>query len=59
LWEEEIVNDFTEFEKRGLKHPQMAEIKALLAGQKAANVDAGAAKKEPAKAKKPTVFHPW
>ncbi|MGO9986701.1 MAG: caspase family protein [Rhodomicrobium sp.] len=31
LWEEEILNDFKEFEKRGLKHRQMAEIEALLA----------------------------
>ncbi|MGO9172280.1 MAG: caspase family protein [Rhodomicrobium sp.] len=31
LWEEAILNDFKEFEKRGLKHRQMAEIEALLA----------------------------
>ncbi|MGO9459249.1 MAG: tetratricopeptide repeat protein [Rhodomicrobium sp.] len=31
LWEEEIGNDFKEFEKRGLKHRQMAEIEVLLA----------------------------
>ena len=30
LWEEAILDDFKEFEKRGLKHRQMPEIKALL-----------------------------
>ncbi len=33
LWEEAILDDFKEFEKRGLKHRQMAEIEALLAGK--------------------------
>ncbi len=37
LWEEVIAKDFAEFEKRGLTHPQMAEIKALL-GPAAAEV---------------------
>jgi tetratricopeptide (TPR) repeat protein len=36
LWEEEILGDFAELEKRGLMHPQMAEIKALLTARKAA-----------------------
>ena len=31
LWEEAILDDFKEFEKHGLKHRQMAEIRALLA----------------------------
>ena len=31
LWEETILDDFKEFEKRGLKHRQIAEIKVLLA----------------------------
>jgi hypothetical protein len=30
-WEEVVLEDFAEFEKRGLTHPQMAEIKVLLA----------------------------
>jgi hypothetical protein len=30
-WEAVVLDDFKELEKRGLKHPQMAEIKALLA----------------------------
>ena len=29
LWEEEISNDFNEFEKHGLTHPQMAEIRRI------------------------------
>ena len=33
LWEAAILDDFKEFEKRGLKHRQMAEIEALLAGK--------------------------
>jgi tetratricopeptide (TPR) repeat protein len=33
LWEEGILGDFEEFEKRGLKHRQMAEIKTLLAAK--------------------------
>ncbi|MGO9459997.1 MAG: hypothetical protein ACLPWS_18850 [Rhodomicrobium sp.] len=33
LWEEAILDDFKEFEKRGLKHRQMAEIEVLLAGK--------------------------
>ncbi len=33
LWEDAIRDDFKEFEKRGLKHPQMSEIQALLAQQ--------------------------
>ncbi|MGO8954371.1 MAG: tetratricopeptide repeat protein [Rhodomicrobium sp.] len=31
LWEAAILEDFQEFEKRGLTHPQMAEIRRLLA----------------------------
>ncbi|MGO8954430.1 MAG: hypothetical protein ACLPWS_17075 [Rhodomicrobium sp.] len=31
LWEAAILEDFREFEKRGLTHPQMAEIRRLLA----------------------------
>ncbi len=31
LWEAAILEDFQEFETRGLTHPQMAEIKALFA----------------------------
>jgi len=31
LWEDAILDDFKELEQRGLKHRQMAEIKALLA----------------------------
>ena len=31
LWDEVIAKDFAEFEKRGLTHPQMAEIRRLLA----------------------------
>jgi hypothetical protein len=30
-WEAVVLDDFKEFEKRGLKNPQIAEIKALLA----------------------------
>jgi tetratricopeptide (TPR) repeat protein len=30
-WEEVVLEDFIEFEKRGLTHPQMAEIRSLLA----------------------------
>ncbi|MGO9986237.1 MAG: caspase family protein [Rhodomicrobium sp.] len=33
LWEAAVLNDFKEFEKRGLKHRQMAEIEALLAAK--------------------------
>ena len=33
LWEVAVRNDFKEFEKRGLKHRQMKEIEALLAGK--------------------------
>ncbi len=33
LWEAGILDHFEEFEKRGLKHRQMAEIKALLAAK--------------------------
>jgi tetratricopeptide (TPR) repeat protein len=31
VWDEAILKDFAEFEKRGLTHPQMAEIRQLLA----------------------------
>ncbi len=31
VWDEAILKDFAEFEKRGLTHPQMAEIRRLLA----------------------------
>jgi tetratricopeptide (TPR) repeat protein len=31
VWENAILKDFAEFEKRGLTHPQMAEIRRLLA----------------------------
>jgi TPR repeat protein len=30
-WEQEVADDFAEFEKRGLTHPQMVEIRKLLA----------------------------
>ena len=30
-WEAVVLDDFKEFGKRGLKNPQIAEIKALLA----------------------------
>ncbi|MGB8735702.1 MAG: caspase family protein [Rhodomicrobium sp.] len=33
LWEAAILDDFKEFEKRGLKNRQMGEIEALLAGK--------------------------
>ncbi len=33
LWEEAILDDFKEFEEHGLKHRQMAEIKALFAAK--------------------------
>jgi len=32
-WGEVVLKDFAEFEKRGLTHPQMAEIRRLLAAQ--------------------------
>lgn len=31
LWDEAILKDFAELEKRGLTHPQMAEVRRLLA----------------------------
>ena len=31
LWEEEVLKDFAEFEKAGLKHPLMDEIRAAFA----------------------------
>jgi tetratricopeptide (TPR) repeat protein len=33
LWEQTVLDDFKEFEEHGLKHRQMAEIKALLAAK--------------------------
>ena len=33
LWEDAILEDFKEFGKRGLKHPQIAEIEPLLAAK--------------------------
>ncbi len=33
LWEQAVLDDFKEFEAHGLKHRQMAEIKALLAAK--------------------------
>ena len=33
LWEAVVLDDFRQFEEQGLKHPQMAEIKALLAAK--------------------------
>lgn len=33
VWDEAILKDFAEFKKRGLTHPQMAEIKGLLAAK--------------------------
>lgn len=30
LWEDELLNDFGEFEKRGLTHPFMNEVRAML-----------------------------
>ena len=36
LWEEVILEDFAELEKRGLTHRQMTEVRALLGGGKAA-----------------------
>ncbi len=35
LWEEVILEDFAELEKRGLKHRQMTEVRTLLGGGKA------------------------
>ncbi len=31
VWDEVIAKDFAGFEKRGMTHPQMAEIRRLLA----------------------------
>jgi hypothetical protein len=31
VWDEVVLKEFAEFEKRGLTHPQMAEIRRLLA----------------------------
>jgi hypothetical protein len=30
-WEDGVLKDFAEFEKHGLTHPQIAEIRSLLA----------------------------
>jgi len=30
IWEQVVAEDFAEFKKRGLSHPQMAEIRKLI-----------------------------